>query len=380
MPSKAQQIFDQSNTNLRSLDTVRTATTASLAGGPGDDVLYGTEGNDLLEGLGGNDTLYGLGGNDILSGGEGDDVLFGGAGNDWLDGGAGNDSLRGDSGADTYVFGRGYGSDTIRDVDAATGIVDAVEFTADVAPEDIYLSRTGYNLFADIGDTSDSLKVTFQFWESSRSQIRYFEIEEFRFEDGTVWNNEMIEAITAVGTGSDDEITGTIYNDSLKGLGGDDIVDGGTGNDTIRGGFGDDTLSGGDGTDTLLGDADEDTLSGGAGADMLDGGNSADSLFGDSGDDTLVGGAGNDLMVGGAGDDALSGGDDADVYRFEGVFDNDTIFDYQAGIDTVEFIGYAASDVALSNDGVDTLVDLGVAGSVVLSGAIVESTDQFVFI
>lgn len=85
-------------------------------------------------------------------------------------------------------------------------------------------------------------------------------------------------------------------------------------------------------------------------------------------------------MVGGAGDDALTGGDGADFFRFEGLFGNDTVFDYQASIDTVEFIGYAASDVALSNDGVDTLVDLGVAGSVVLANVIVESTDQFVFI
>src|SRR5262249_21790615 len=45
----------------------------------------------------GDDTIYGF---------DGDDVIDGGAGNDYLDGGNGND---------TYIFGKGYGADTIHD-------------------------------------------------------------------------------------------------------------------------------------------------------------------------------------------------------------------------------------------------------------------------
>ena len=45
-------------------------------------------------------------GNDYLYGNDGDDILDGGTGNDWLYGGNGND---------TYIFGKGYGNDTIED-------------------------------------------------------------------------------------------------------------------------------------------------------------------------------------------------------------------------------------------------------------------------
>ena len=38
-----------------------------------------------------------------------------GVGADYLDGGAGDDYLEGGDGRDTYVFGKGYGHDTIFD-------------------------------------------------------------------------------------------------------------------------------------------------------------------------------------------------------------------------------------------------------------------------
>ena len=59
------------------------------------------------------ETLTGTGGNDYLSGGAGNDTLNGQAGDDVLDGGSGNDTLNGGAGNDTYVFGRGYGNDTV---------------------------------------------------------------------------------------------------------------------------------------------------------------------------------------------------------------------------------------------------------------------------
>ncbi len=70
------------------------------------DSLYGEGGNDSLTGNSGNDSLYGGTGNDYLYGNDGDDILDGGEGDDWLYGGNGND---------TYIFGKGYGNDTIED-------------------------------------------------------------------------------------------------------------------------------------------------------------------------------------------------------------------------------------------------------------------------
>lgn len=54
-------------------------------------------------------------GNDRLFERGNDDHIYGSSGDDLISGGAGNDVLAGESGADTYVFGRGYGSDTIGD-------------------------------------------------------------------------------------------------------------------------------------------------------------------------------------------------------------------------------------------------------------------------
>ncbi|MEN3382879.1 MAG: hypothetical protein V7608_2923, partial [Hyphomicrobiales bacterium] len=95
-----------------------------LTGGNGRDVLVGGDGNDTLSGGNGGDTLFGGAGNDVLRGGNGGDLLFGGAGNDTLfagnggdvlNGGTGNDILNGGYGNDTFVFGAGFGRDTIVD-------------------------------------------------------------------------------------------------------------------------------------------------------------------------------------------------------------------------------------------------------------------------
>ena len=65
---------------------------------------------------------------------------------DIMDGGAGNDILNGKSGADTYVFGRGYGTDTIIDqTDGIFGnIVDKIQFNATVSSTDVTLSRVSH--------------------------------------------------------------------------------------------------------------------------------------------------------------------------------------------------------------------------------------------
>ena len=67
-----------------------------------------------LNGAGGNDTLVGNDGIRIncLNGGAGDDILIGGAGNDLMNGGINND---------TFVFGAGFGADTISQFDADAG-------------------------------------------------------------------------------------------------------------------------------------------------------------------------------------------------------------------------------------------------------------------
>ena len=69
--------------------------------------LHGSDSSDWMSAWSDNGvTIKGEGGNDTINGGNGDDILDGGTGNDWLYGGNGND---------TYIFGKGYGNDTIED-------------------------------------------------------------------------------------------------------------------------------------------------------------------------------------------------------------------------------------------------------------------------
>jgi Ca2+-binding RTX toxin-like protein len=65
----------------------------TIAGTPGNDVIYGTRGDDVISAFAGNDTVYGGRGNDRLCGGRGADVLFDGTGSDLIDGGDGIDVL-----------------------------------------------------------------------------------------------------------------------------------------------------------------------------------------------------------------------------------------------------------------------------------------------
>jgi Ca2+-binding RTX toxin-like protein len=77
-----------------------------LAGGFGDDSVYGDAQDNRLFGRQGNDRIHGR---------IGDDYLNGGAHSDYLAGGAGNDTMRGGSHADTFVFNAGH--DRIEDFD-----------------------------------------------------------------------------------------------------------------------------------------------------------------------------------------------------------------------------------------------------------------------
>ena len=93
------------------------------AGTAGNDTLVGGKGNDIIDGGDGNDTLTGGNGNDTLIGGLGNDVLNGGNGNDVLNGGLGNDTLTGGNGNDYFLFGVGFGQDTVTDFQKGDHIV-----------------------------------------------------------------------------------------------------------------------------------------------------------------------------------------------------------------------------------------------------------------
>src|SRR6266702_3244263 len=74
-----------------------------------------------------------------------DDTLVGTASIDVLDGGAGNDSLAGGDSGDIYIFGRGYGHDTIEDREAwiLNDSPDYVKFGPGITQSDVTFHRDG---------------------------------------------------------------------------------------------------------------------------------------------------------------------------------------------------------------------------------------------
>ena len=69
-------------------------------------------------------------------------------------------------------------------------------------------------------------------------------------------------------------------------------------------------------------------------------------VIGGAGADVIVSGSGNDTITGGAGADTLTGNAGADTFVFHAGFGNDTITDYTAGTDLLQFDTAVFADAA----------------------------------
>ena len=113
------------------------------------------------------------------------------------------------------------------------------------------------------------------------------------------------------------------------------------------------------------------------------------------GNDHLRGGVGDDLIYGDGqvmsadaqgGNDLLWGGEGGDRFFFVGNFGNDTIFDYEDGVDRINFADYGASltfeDLIIAASGTGTLIDAPGFGTIALknvSSALI-TEDDFRFV
>ena len=241
-----------------------------LRGGNGIDNIFGGEGNDTLYGDLCDDTIHGNDGNDILYGGAGNDSLYSDNGDDVIDGGAGTDILYGGSNNDTYVFTKGYGSDTIVDSDG----LHTIRFKG-LALNDILVNGTSeYDATITIKGTNDTLVL-----KDFRKGEEYANYD-LEFGGVKMHVTDKGSPFKHIFGGNDDDVLKAVVDDSIMhAFGGNDTVYGSDGNDTIYGNEGDDAIYSGSGNDFVYG---------GNGDDIIDGGESNDFLYGGSGNDTYI--------------------------------------------------------------------------------------------
>ncbi len=306
----------------------------------------------MLNGGGDNDTLYGNNGNDILNGGGNNDTLVGGYDND------------------TYVYQAGDGVDTISEYEYNANGRDTLQFGAGILTTDVVFSRNGNDLVLNFADWRD--QITIQNWGLGRD----YQIEQFTFADGTVWNSALIQSKATAFA-----INGTTGNDTLVGTAGDDTFFGGLGNDSLTGDAGNDTyiFLKGDGQDTISDSSGNDIINFGAG--ILPG----DVTFAINGSDLVIGIAGTTDQI------TVQGWDSNTANRIEliqfadgtawsdaalhsripnrvisGTAENDYLYSPDNSYRGVTFYGLAGDDAIYGNSGNDTLY--GGAGNDTLNG------------
>jgi serralysin len=291
-------------------------------------------GNDLdndITGGSGPDTISGGSGADTIHGGDGNDTLF--SQDDGGDNGTEHDALFGDAGDDTLWVG--YGDDA----DGGTG-TDTLKLSLGGAPDPITLNT------ADILSGSP-----------------------FSFGGGTIQN---VEALSYLGgTAFDDAFTVATQTGSLA-------VDAGDGNDLVTATGSAVNLLGGNGDDRFFSGTAADTFDGGSGYDYISYANythgltidaatfgtwtgpdgdqvsNVEVVAGTAFDDTLSGGsnlwggAGNDRITGGAGQVTLVGEDGNDTIVVRGAITAGSIFEGDAGTDTLELHSGASPAALLS--------------------------------
>jgi Ca2+-binding RTX toxin-like protein len=368
----------------------------NVTGSAYDDILTGNNSDNVLDGGAGHDLIYARGGNDTMIGGAGDDFLRGYDGNDIFDGGSGIDrasfylpvppstGVHVDLNIQGVAQDTGEGMDTLIGIENVSGTIYDDTLIGDSGDNWIWdgsdgdstvaasgndtISAGAGNDLVEVGAGNDTLDggTGIDTWSllGGQSEISSAGVTVSLALQGTVQDTEQGMMLV---TGFEN-VSGSLYDDSITGNAGANLLLGDQGNDTLDGGDGNDTLygdgriyvdthgTGGSGPITLIGD-------------LFAAGRPTDPSVG-PGDDVLNGGRGDDFLYGGGGDDVMTGGQGHDHFVIEWLSDHDTITDF-SNQDTILFNVPGVddfSDLTLVKVGNDTLVTWGTTDSLLLQG------------
>ncbi|GBD42699.1 Serralysin [bacterium HR40] len=212
-------------------------------------------------------------------GGSGNDVLYGNDAANRLAGGPGDDRLFGRGGCDTFVFEGGFGRDRIEDIENGE-----ILLFPGLAPADLTLLRQGTDLVLAHGDDRVTLSGFLATTATVTVNGQPLGAQGW-VANGT---GTAVAGLALSGGAGNDVLRGGSGDDLLVGGAGNDRLFGRDGGDRLFGGDGADTLDGGDGSDALVGGAGADRLWGGTGNDVCVGGPGNDAIDGGAGLDIAV--------------------------------------------------------------------------------------------
>lgn len=289
----------------------------------------------------------------VIVGTSGSDILFGGTGNDLLTGGAGSD---------IFAISKGYGSDTISDLQAGVG--------GDILRIQNYGFATFAKFVAAATQLGSDTVVTLSSTETltlqnvALSSLVASNVVLDNPLQGSAPPNTAALTVQAGGT-----LTGSAMNDSLQALGTGVTLIGGAGDDTYfmydhntkvveQAGQGIDTINDGmiDGYSLVNAPNVEN---------LILGGNYASPATGNDLDNIIIGNSGNNIIDGGKGNDVLNGGAGIDTFVIAVGNGTDVITDFKtgAGGDILQLNGtgfHTLADVtaAMKQVGTDTVLTL----------------------
>jgi Ca2+-binding RTX toxin-like protein len=342
--------------------------------------------------------------NNVLIGNSAANGLMGAGGNDTLNGGGGADKMYGGTGNDRYVIDNAGDVANETDGDGTDTILSSISFnladTVHAVGSLENLTLTGTGAINAVGNALDNVLTG-----NNGANVLIGGIGADRLDGGggvdtasyaSSGSGVAVSLALGTGFGGDAEgdhlsnienLTGSIYADTLEGTAGNNVLAGGAGLDTVS--YANATAGANNQgvTVNLALTTAQNTIR--AGIDTLSG---FENLTGSQFNDTLTGSSGNNVLTGLSGNDKLTGLGGNDTFVFFPGFGNDTVTDFTAGpnsgphdlmaFDHTIFADFDAVLAASTQVGTSTIITIDAQNTVTLVNMSVGSLhhDDFAFV